>query len=420
MVQTDTRGYYKELQKTQSRGVDTSQTKSELKIPEQYQEAFRKFEYVYNLPQPIKIIITDRSTGKTKSKALLWLEEVVRDPRKRFAWIRRGFQEILRSCLEFWKETINQFVLEYYQGNLKESDFDIVLEEKDKKRVASRFRTSSDNNPWSVIHRGVFYKGVCVIFFFELFHPEDARGAITGNPQEIVFDEAIPPLTTKKKKGESVTYLENEEWRWKEMLKSLYRTKAETPPRIVFLANPSDRFAWFFKNWFNDKEELDKARYLTLESSEHEFFETKNREAVFLWRVEDTRDLLDNYEGADDNDWEIFFAPIEELGMIELPNRWKPEYKWQNLVLGKIKNQELYFFKKMTREEQEKFKNYVPEVIFDNYEYRTTKTKLKLIWEEYKYKKKWAGEWLRMYNEKELKFVDSEARDQILTFIDEH
>ncbi|MEG7978865.1 MAG: hypothetical protein NY202_03000 [Mollicutes bacterium UO1] len=87
---------------------------------------------------------------------------------------------------------------------------------------------------------GVFYQAKQVIFFYELFSPEDARGAVIGNIKEIVFDECLPIELEKYQPGE--------EEKFTELLSGAYRSKQENPTKITFLGNPYDRFFYGFNN----------------------------------------------------------------------------------------------------------------------------------------------------------------------------
>ena len=153
-----------------------------------------------------KEYIIDQEKNQEKFKQML--EEVINNSEKRYVWVFRGFHSTIRR-LDFFKEIINEF----------------VREKKQKEAHA-----------WSIIHRGIFYKGVQAVYFFELYNPNDSFGATIKNPQEIVFDECNPIYPSE--------YLKNEKKQYEILLSNLCLSK-QPLPKLVFIGQ--EKKGWMFE-----------------------------------------------------------------------------------------------------------------------------------------------------------------------------
>lgn len=373
---------------------------NKLNIPEEYQPAYQELFHVFNEPQLVKLIVTDRILGKTTNKILEVLVRVAlaivnKEPILPYwIWLRRDWNDNVEKVMGEINKVIRLFCLKYWknEGEFSEKDFD-------------------------AIYRGTFYKEQQFIYHYSLYHYDGPRGALLGNAQEIIFDECLPPDPSKylTKLEENMT----EEEMYSEILGGGYRTDKEKSIKITFLGNPYDRFFYGFNSWRKDLEEW-AINYQKNKPVEFTIKEVKiladGDELIYLRKFPEKRKLLSKFKSIDQQVWEKrFFVPKEEMNMIDKPKKYFPHYMiFNRLICAGIPNRVQRFF--YTPEANEKIPPYLPAWWFTNEERYTCLQSNKL----YKNPQQESYKIARDLNNKELAFADFEARNRILEFITRH
>jgi hypothetical protein len=389
---------------------------AKVKVPEEYQENFIKFIHLFNAPQIVKLVITDRISGKTTSKILDVLAKIMMAIEKKeilpqFIWLRRDWHDSIEKVMDTFRKAIRLFFVKYWQGKKKVKDHDFEVMWGDK-----------EGDDWKTIYRGVFYKKNQVIFFYDLYNDEASRGAIMGNIQEIIFDEFMPTHPSKYLSDKSTNKGEEtgltEEIMFSEMWSGAYRTDKETPTKLLFLGNPYDRFNYALKNWENELEEWanwhhqEQPALFTLQKVKEL---PDGDELIYLRKFEEKRKELHKFDSRDYKVWDRkFFASLESLNMIKIENQYliPVELYFNDTILAKIKgknNQVLVNLNNFTPG----IKKTAPGIIFTNEEHLTCPQTNK--W--WRKSKDIAHRWTKLIADKKLAFRDFESRTKAIDFI---
>lgn len=382
---------------------------NKVKVPEKYETSFAKFVNLFHLPTPVKFFITDRISGKTTSKILDILAQIMLAIEKKqtppeFIWLRRDWNDSVQKVMEDFKKVIRAFCNNFWQGKkTKKEDWTVE---------------------WKTIYRGVFYKGEQFIYFYDLYDDEASRGAHFGSPQEIIFDEFMPTHPSKYLSDKSINKSEEEglteEIMFSEMWSGGYRDELT---KLCFLGNPYDRFNYAIqKNWAQELEEW-AVKYQAKKPAIFALEKIKELpdgdELIYLEKIAESRKELSKFDSRDKEVWDKkFFAPLTSLNIIKLEeNNYIPiEIYFNNIVLVRIKRQNQLVFAHIGSLKKENIPKNLPAIVFNNEEIIASSGKTAWL----RKGKEITYRWAKQIKEGTLAYNDFPSRNKVLEFISQH
>jgi len=297
-----------------------------LKIPEQYQSAYNKLYSLFNT-HGTKIIITDRSLGKSKNSVLWILQEVVLKEGDH-AFLMRNWGDDNQKIKEYFKKIVDDFCVMWEGKEVKRKDFEI----KD----------------FETYYFGLLYKGKVRVYFYTLFDEGGSRGKHDKGANSMFLDEAIP--TRGEINSNSGGWQKDEALKYSEHEKSIKRNNTNIDK--VFLGNPNTSFyeIWFLEAFKKELEEFSKWYWKERPSDKQKWREwvwvkqwEKDGKILYLEKTVGEATEFASYE---DGNWDNFFTSQEELKIIEPINGSLPIYVFNNTICYLAKKGFWYFASK--------------------------------------------------------------------------
>jgi len=335
---------------------------------------------IYQEPGIFHIYLTERKRGKTDCKAWSFLEEIIQNPKVRYAWLRRHWHDSLECSKPYFQDLIYKFCEEHPE--IRPNHFEIQ-------------------------EQGVFYQETKRIYFFDLFSFRKARGKIARGVEfkEIVYEEAIPL---------DQEVLSREQWKLKDFIESLKRNSG-SELKVTFLANP-----YLFSVYFLDgipglqslrKEAEEKAKNkdnsgVKVWSSDGQWFLYLN---LLPGKIDPHSEALEEVRNPSLRNWDDFMLDKEKIGKYAIVYAVGDYYFCE---VGERKVHKKYLLMHFTKNKKETNKDLVNFCF--NYE-EIAKSKLGNC--RIREKGELVRKWVNMLKNGMLAFADYRGRDWFLGMI---